>query len=155
MENKEFRNALVIAIKNELKDFTQVQRDLKKSRKLQYRPKDRSLQDIVDEINNNASKISILIYYYRWIKHGLKYWANRDIYDYWDYQHVNPYGSYPDSYRNQKVWWSREQGSVTTTYEEYVKGQFENYFINLIEKYKIELSNTEIDELIEYLYKNI
>ena len=30
MENKEFRNALLEAIKNELKDFTQIQKDLKK-----------------------------------------------------------------------------------------------------------------------------
>ena len=53
MENKEFRNALVNAIKNELKDFTQVQRDLKKSRKLEFRPTDRTLQGICDEISNN------------------------------------------------------------------------------------------------------
>ena len=30
MENKEFRNAFIAAVKNELKDFTQVQRNLKK-----------------------------------------------------------------------------------------------------------------------------
>ena len=86
MENKDFRNALVNAIKNELKDFTQVQRDLKKSRKLEFRPKDKSLQSICDEINNNASKISTLIYYYRWIKHSLKYWANRDIHDFKEFR---------------------------------------------------------------------
>ena len=76
MENKEFRNAFIAAVKNELKDFTQVQRNLKKSRKLEFRPKDRSLQGIVDEIKGNAYAIETLIYYYRWVKHGLKYWNN-------------------------------------------------------------------------------
>ena len=159
METNEIKNALVEAMKNELKDFTQVQRDLKKSRKLEFRPKDRSLQSIVDEIINNRYKISLLIYYYRWIRHGLKYWANRNIHDFWDYQHSeisnNPNGGYSDSYRNEKVWWSKEQGSITSTYEHYVKDQFENYILNLIQNYKIELSNDQIDELVEYIYKNI
>ena len=86
MENKDFKNALLAAIKNELKDFTQVQKDLRKSRKQEFRPQNKCLQDICDEINNNASKISTLIYYYRWIKHGLKYWANRDIHDFKEFR---------------------------------------------------------------------
>ena len=74
------------AIKQELKDYIQIQKDLKKSRKEQYRPKGKYLQDIVDEINSNASKIQTLIFYYRLIKHGLKYWANRDIHNFKEYK---------------------------------------------------------------------
>ena len=89
MENKELYNILVKNIKNELIDFAQVQRNLKKSRKLEFRPKDKSLQSICDEINSNRWSISVLLYYYRWIRHGLKYWANYNVKDFWDYQ--NPY----------------------------------------------------------------
>lgn len=169
MENKELRNillnnmkllkiSLLENIKNELKDFAQIQRELKKSRKLEFRPKDKSLQSICDEISSNSYKISLLIYYYRWIRHGLKYWSNRDIHDFWEYQkskEYNPNGGYADSTRYQKVWWSREKGSITSTYEDYVKGQFEQWILNLIEKNHIEISNEQIDELVEYLYKNI
>ena len=150
MENKELRNALVANIKNELKDFAQIQKDLKKSRKLEFRPGDRSLQSICDEIANNRYKISLLLYYYRWLKHGLKYWIKQDVHDYWDYQHQNPNGGYPDTHRIQGVWWNHN-----ITFDEYVKKQFEKYIINLIEKYQIELSNEQIDEFIDYLYKNI
>jgi len=80
MENKEFRNALVKAMKNELNEISQKQKELKKSRKLEFRPKNKSLQSICDEISNNASRVSHLIFYYRWIKHGLKYWANQEVY---------------------------------------------------------------------------
>ena len=62
MENKELRNILLENIKNELKDFAQVQRNLKKSRKLEFRPKDKSLQSICDEINSNRWEISILFF---------------------------------------------------------------------------------------------
>ena len=79
MENKEFRNALVNAMKSEIAQLGNEQKEQKKTRKLANRPKEKSLQDIVDEINNRAYKIYNLLYYYRWIKHGLKYWANRDI----------------------------------------------------------------------------
>ena len=150
MENKEIRNLLVNGIKNELRDFAQVQKDLKKSRKLEFRPKDRSLQSICDEISNNRYKISLLIYYYRWIRHGLKYWANRNIHDFWEYQHFNPSGGYDDSLRYKQCNWSGYN-----TIDEYVKGQFEKWIVNLIEKNHIEISNEQIDELVEYLYKNI
>ena len=154
MENKEIRNILIENIKNEFKDFAQVQRNLKKSRKLEFRPKDRTLQGIVDEIKDNRYKISLLLYYYRWIRHGLKYWANRDIKDFWDYQHSNisnnPNGGYPDTNRYKALWWNNNK-----TTEEYVKDQFYNNFIELINKYKIELTQEEKDNFIEYLYKNI
>ena len=152
MENKELRNILLENMKNELSDFAQVQRNLKKSRKLEFRPKDRTLQGIVDEINSNRWEISVLLYYYRWIRHGLKYWTNRDVKDFWDYQHPNisnnPNGGYPDTHRYQATWNNK-------TFEEYVKDQFYNYFIELINKYKIELTQEEKDNFIKYLYKNI
>lgn len=154
MENKELRNILLENMKNELSDFAQVQRSLKKSRKLEFRPKDRTLQGIVDEINSNRWNISVLLYYYRWIRHGLKYWANRDVKDFWNYQHPNisnnPNGGYPDTHRYQTTWWNNNK-----TLEEYVKDQFYNYFIELINKYKIELTQEEKDNFIKYLYKNI
>ena len=77
MTIKSFKKALVANIKNELKDFSQVQRDLKKSRKLEFR-QGRDLQDICDEITNNQDKITRLIFHYRWIKHNLKYWNCKD-----------------------------------------------------------------------------
>jgi len=150
MENKELRNALVANIKNELKDFAQIQKDLKKSRKLEFRPSDRSLQSICDEIANNRYKISLLFYYYRWLKHGLKYWIKRDIHDFWDYQYFNPNGGYPDTNRYQSLWWYNNK-----TLDEYVKDQFYNYVIELINKYKIELTQEEKDNFIKFLYKNI
>lgn len=85
MENKEFRNALVNAMKAEIAQLANEQKEQKKTRKLANRPKEKSLQDIVNEINNRAYKIYNLLYYYRWIKHGLKYWANRNVQSFKDY----------------------------------------------------------------------
>lgn len=85
MENKEFRNALVNAMKAEIAQLGNEQREQKKTRKLTNRPKEKSLQDIVHEIKIRAYKITNLLYYYRWIKHGLKYWANRDVQSFKDY----------------------------------------------------------------------
>ena len=99
METKELKSALIANIKNELKDFTQVQRDLKKSRKLEFRPKDRSLQDICDEIDRNSQKITKLLFYYRWILHGIKYWDNRDIHSFKDYYIYNCH---------TEEWWDKE-----------------------------------------------
>ena len=79
MENKEFRNALVNAMKAEIAQLANEQREQKKTRKLANRPKEKSLGDIVEEINDRAYNISILLYNYCWIKHGLKYWANRGV----------------------------------------------------------------------------
>lgn len=85
MENKEFRNALVNAMKAEIAQLTNEQREQKKTRKLANRPKEKSLGDIVEEINDRAYNISILLYNYCWIKHGLKYWANRGVQSYKNY----------------------------------------------------------------------
>ena len=154
MENKELYNILVKNIKNELSDFAQVQRNLKKSRKLEFRPKDKSLQSICDEINSNRLTISVLLYYYRWIRHGLKYWTNYNVKDFWEYQ--NPYiisnnhiGGFLDTNRYQTVRWYNNK-----TLEDYVKDQFYNHFSALINKYKIELTQEEKDNFIKYLYKN-
>lgn len=85
MENKEFRNALVNAMKAEIAQLANEQREQKKTRKLANRPKEKSLGDIVEEINDRAYNISILLYNYCWIKHGLKYWANRGVQSYKNY----------------------------------------------------------------------
>ena len=94
MENKEFRNALVNAMKAEIAQLANEQREQKKTRKLENRPKEKSLGDIVEEINDRAYKINNLLYYYRWIRHGLKYWDNRDVQSFKDYYKYN----YPESW---------------------------------------------------------
>ena len=72
-------------MKAEIAQLANEQREQKKTRKLANRPKGKSLGDIVEEINNRVCKINILLYNYRWIKHGLKYWANRGVQSYKDY----------------------------------------------------------------------
>ena len=62
MENKEFKNALVNAMKVEIAQLANEQREQKKTRKLANRPKEKSLGDIVEEINDRAYNISILLY---------------------------------------------------------------------------------------------
>lgn len=101
MESKEFRNALVNAMKAEIAQLANEQREQKKTRKLANRPKEKSLRDIVKEINNRTRKINILLYNYRLIKHGLKYWANRGVRSYKDY--------YKDYYKNNDTasWFSK------------------------------------------------
>ena len=61
MENKEFRNALVNAMKAEIAQLANEQREQKKTRKLANRPKEKSLGDIVEEINDRAYKINNLL----------------------------------------------------------------------------------------------
>lgn len=90
MENKKlgfrkFRQLLLDGMKMEIAQLADDQREQKKTRKLANRPEGKSLGDIVEEIDYRAYKISILLYNYRWIRHGLKYWANRDVYSYKDY----------------------------------------------------------------------
>ena len=90
MENKQigfrkFRQLLLDGMRMEIAQLANEQREQKKTRKLANRPERKSLRDIVEEINNRAYKINILLYNYRWIKHGLKYWANRGVQSYKDY----------------------------------------------------------------------
>lgn len=152
MENKEFRNAFIEAIKQELKDYTQIQKDLKKSRKEQYRPKGKYLQDIVDEINSNASKIQTLIFYYRWIKHGLKYWANRDIHNFKEYKFIklNDKGYSDDDWYYQN--WNKliEYGSNKgKTHGEILIQHAKTYYINKCNEYKIEVTEANVNYLIQ------
>jgi hypothetical protein len=152
MENKEFRNALIAAIKQELKDYTQIQKDLKKSRKEQYRPKGKYLQDIVDEINSNASKIQTLIFYYRWIKHGLKYWANRDIHNFKEYKFIN----LNDKGFSDTDWyyvnWDKviEYGANKgKTHGEVITQYSKTYYINKCNEYGIEVTEANVNYLIQ------
>lgn len=86
MENKKFYEAFVAGIKKELSNYAQKQKDLKKLRKLENRPKDRSLSDIQDAIMCiNRPIISTTLFYYTWLKHSKKYWANRNVYSLKDY----------------------------------------------------------------------
>ena len=144
MENKEFRNALLEAIKNELKDFTQIQRDLKKSRKLEFRPKDRSLQSICDEISSNASKITNLIFYYRWIRHGLKYWSNRNIHSIKDY-FFNLDKEHYEQYWDMNILYGIHKGK---THGEVKVENTKKFYSELCEKYNIEYNDSFIDYLI-------
>lgn len=147
MENKEFKNALVNAIKNELKDFTQVQKDLKKSRKLEFRPKDRSLQGICDEISSNRAKISTLIWYYRWIKHGLKYWANRDVQSFKDYYVMDDTNKEAGiKHWDTEIVWGSNKGKTHGQLQlEYAK----NFYIKKCNEYGIDVTEANINYLIE------
>jgi hypothetical protein len=144
MENKEFRNALVNAMKVEIAQLGNEQREQKKTRKLANRPKEKSLQDIVDEINNRAYKISILLYYYCWIRHGLKYWANRNIQSFKDY--------YKDSWFVEN--WDKliEYGdNKGKTHGEVIIKSTKNFYKKKCQEYNIEYS----DENLNYIMTNI
>jgi hypothetical protein len=156
MENKEFRNAFIAAVKNELKDFTQVQRNLKKSRKEEFRPKDKEgcygLQEIVDEINNNAAKISQLIFYYRWVRHGLKYWTNRGINNFKEFKFLKINDKGFDSedwyYKNWDtlIDWGVNKGK---THGQVLIEHAKNYYIKKSNQYGIEVSEGNINYLIQ------
>ena len=135
MENKEFRNALVNAMKAEIAQLANEQREQKKTRKLANRPKGKSLGDIVEEINNRAYKINNLLYYYRWIKHGLKYWANRDVLSFKDY--YKDYDSEDWFIKN----WDKviEYGSNKgKTHGTVIKENTVNYYKKKCEEYNID-----------------
>jgi len=145
MENKEFRNALVNAMKAEIAQLANEQKEQKKTRKLANRPKEKSLQDIVNEINNRAYKISILLYNYRWIKHGLKYWVNRDVQSYKDY-----YKDY-----DPEDWFIKNWDKVIEygdnkgkTHGDVIICNTMNYYKNKCKEYNIEYSNENIDLII-------
>ena len=144
MENKEFRNALVNAMKAEIAQLANEQREQKKTRKLTNRPKEKSLQDIVNEINNRAYKISILLYYYCWIRHGLKYWANRNMQSFKDY--------YKDSWFvenwNKLIEYGDNKGK---THGEVIIENTKNSYKKKCQEYNIECS----DENLNYIMINI
>lgn len=148
MTIKSFKKALVANIKNELKDFTQVQRDLKKSRKLEFR-QGRDLQDICDEITNNRDKITRLIFHYRWIKHNLKYWNNRGIHNFKDCKY-----SYNDVVDMNDYWYKnwdtviKYYSNKGKTHGEVIIECTKEYYIELCTKYNIKYTDENINQLI-------
>ncbi len=142
MENKEFRNALVNAMKAEIAQLANEQREQKKTRKFTNRPKEKSLQDIVHEIKIRAYKIKVLLYNYRWIKHGLKYWTNRDVQSYKDY-----YKDYDPEDWFIKNWdklieYGDNKGK---THGDVIIHSAMNYYKNKCQEYNIEFSNENIN----------
>ena len=147
MENKEFRNALVNAMKAEIAQLANEQREQKKTRKLVNRPKEKSLQDIVDEINNRAYKIYLLLYYYRWIKHGLKYWANIDVHSFKDYYKDGPDYWFIENW-DKPIEYGNNKGK---THGEVIIENTKNFYKNKCQEYNIEYS----DENLNYIITNI
>ena len=148
MENKEFRNALVNAMKAEIAQLANEQREQKKTRKLTNRPKEKSLQDIVDEINNRAYKISILLYYYCWIRHGLKYWANRNVYSFKDYYKDDDPESWFIKNWDKLIEYGDNKGK---THGEVIIENTKNFYKKKCQEYNIECS----DENLNYIMTNI
>ena len=147
MENKEFRNALVNAMKAEIAQLANEQKEQKKTRKLANRPKEKSLQDIVNEINNRAYKIYNLLYYYRWIKHGLKYWANRDVHSFKDYYKDDDSESWFAKSWDKLIEYGDNKGK---THGEVIIENTKNSYKKKCEEYNIECS----DENLNYIMAN-
>ena len=147
MENKEFRNALVSAMKDEIAQLANEQKEQKKTRKLANRPKEKSLQDIVNEINNRAYKIYNLLYYYRWIKHGLKYWANRDVHSFKDYYKDDDSESWFAKSWDKLIEYGDNKGK---THGEVIIENTKNSYKKKCEEYNIECS----DENLNYIMAN-
>lgn len=148
MENKEFRNALVNAMKAEIAQLGNEQREQKKTRKLANRPKEKSLQDIVDEINNRAYKITHLLYYYRWIRHGLKYWANRNVHLFKDYYALDDSESWFVKNWDKPIEYGDNKGK---THGEVIIENNKNSYKKKCQEYNIECSEQNLD----YIMTNI
>ena len=148
MENKDFRNALVAIMKEELAQLTTKQREQKKTRKIANRPEGKSLQSIVDEISDRRDKITHLIWIYRFIRHGRKYWENRDCHSWEEYF----YGS-PDS--NTWHWKHHDEPGTVGRAKEYIFDLYEKYFDilhnDLLEKDKINFYDDFYSDFVEYL----
>ena len=147
MENKEFRNALVNAMKVEIAQLANEQREQKKTRKFANRPKEKNLQDIVNEINNRAYKIYNLLYYYRWIKHGLKYWANRDVHSFKDYYKDDDPESWFAKSWDKLIEYGDNKGK---THGEVIIENTKNSYNKKCQEYNIECS----DENLNYIMAN-
>ena len=148
MENKEFRNALINAMKSEIAQLTIEQKEQKKTRKLVNRPKEKSLQDIVNEIKHRAYKITNLLYYYRWIKHGLKYWANRNVHSFKEYYKDNDPESWFIKNWDKLIEYGDNKGK---THGEVIIHNEMNYYKKKCQEYNIECS----DENINLIMTNI
>ena len=144
MENKEFRNALVNAMKAEIAQLANEQKEQKKTRKLANRPKEKSLQDIVHEIKIRAYKITNLLYYYRWIKHGLKYWANRDVHLFKDYYKDGPDYWFIENW-NKLIEYGDNKGK---THGEVIIENNKNFYKKKCQEYNIECSDENINLII-------
>lgn len=148
MENKEFRNALVNAMKAEIAQLGNEQKEQKKTRKLTNRPKEKSLQDIMDEINNRAYKIYNLLYYYRWIRHGLKYWANRNMQSFKDYYALDDSESWFVKNWDKPIEYGDNKGK---THGEVIIENAKNFYKKKCQEYNIECS----DKNLNYIISNI
>ena len=148
MENKEFRNALVNAMKTEIAQLANEQKEQKKTRKLTNRPEGKSLQDIVDEINNRAYKIYNLLYYYRWIRHGLKYWANRNVYSFKDYYKDDDPESWFIKNWDKLIEYGDNKGK---THGEVIIENSKNFYKQKCEEYNIE----HFEQHLNYIMTNI
>ena len=148
MENKEFRNALVNAMKVEIAQLANEQREQKKTRKLANRPKEKSLQDIVEKIKYRAYKIFNLLYYYRWIRHGLKYWANRNVHSFKDYYKDDDPESWFIKNWDKLIEYGDNKGK---THGEVIIGNSKNFYKKKCEEYSIEYS----DENLNLIMSNI
>lgn len=145
MENKEFRNALINAMKVEIAQLANEQREQKKTRKLANRPKEKSLGDIVEEINDRAYKINNLLYYYRWIKHGLKYWANRGVQSYKDYSKDNDPESWFIKIWDKVINYGDNKGK---THGDVIIHNTMNYYKKKCEEYNIECTEMNLESII-------
>ena len=148
MENKEFRNALVNAMKAEIAQLGNEQREQKKTRKLVNRPKEKSLQDIGDEICNRAYKIFNLLYYYRWIRHGLKYWGNRAVHSFKDYYALDDSESWFVKNWDKVIEYGANKGK---THGEVIIENTKNFYKRKCQEYNIECSG----ENLNYIMTNI
>lgn len=144
MENKEFRNALVNAMKNEIAQLGNEQREQKKTRKLTNRPKEKSLQDIVHEIKIRAWEITNLLYYYRWIRHGLKYWSNRDVYLFKDYYKDGPDYWFIGNW-DKLIEYGDNKGK---THGEVIIESIKNFYRKKCQEYNIKYSDENINLII-------
>ena len=105
------------------------------------RKKEKSLQDIVNEINNRAYKIAILLYYYRWIRHGLKYWANRDVQSFKDYYKDFWYVKNWD----EQIKYGDNKGK---THGEVIIENTKNSYKKKCQEYNIECSEQNLDYIV-------
>lgn len=137
MENKKFYEAFVAQVKKELSDFAQKQKDLKKSRKLQQNLSWSQIYDIEESLSYNKEQITKILFYYTWLKHSKRYWANRDVNSFKDY-----YAKYrtmlSDSYDpelwNQEQYW-RKDG---LTYGECEENKLKDFVNDVLDEIEIE-----------------
>ena len=146
MENKEFRNALVSTMKAEIAQLTNEQREQKKTRKHENRPKGKSLGDISKEINNRAHKINIILYNYCWIKHDLKYWDNRGVQSYKDYYKDNDPESWFIKHWDNVIEYGSNKGK---THGDVIIRNAMNYYKRKCEEYNIDCPEEHLCAIIK------